>query len=549
LTGLLCFAVYVGCALPALYWLDSSELAAAGFALGIAHPPGHPLAALWFKLFTLVPLGPIGFRVAVSQAVAGAVAVAATGAMTQGIVAHLGLPRSAARLSAAAAAVLFGLAWGHAFQSVRPEVYALHAALALGAAALALEMLLAGSPRALAAAALLVGLGLGNHHLLAIAGALPILGLAVARHVRMGARGFALALTVGALALGVYLYLPVRALRHPLVDWGDPRTAGRFFWLVSAQAFQKAVHKAELGPLHFEAMIELGPLAAVAALGGVCALLALPRTRTVGWFLVAQLVLYVAATSMVGFEPENPDRRGYFACAMAYAAVAAAVLPAVLAQQVRDRHPRVAAVVLGGFALALAVPQLGRGIARFSLASDYGAERVLAEALDEAPARARLSSDYFQTLFGLWYLRAAEGARPDVELVQPQVAAQDDRLLSAPAVDDPARPAVLEYGLHMDAARASRLEPMGLLYREDAGATPAALARQDEVWDRLISRLGAQAAERQTRNYLLWTMYLAAQLRCRTGHRQAGLAAAARASVLNGGDTAELSELRARCAP
>ena len=31
---------------PDVYWLDSSELAAAAWQLGVAHPPGHGLAAL-----------------------------------------------------------------------------------------------------------------------------------------------------------------------------------------------------------------------------------------------------------------------------------------------------------------------------------------------------------------------------------------------------------------------------------------------------------------------------------------------------------------------
>src|SRR5262249_33653113 len=75
--------------------------------------------------------------------------------------------------------LVFGFSWGLAFQSVRPEVYALHAATALGAAALVVRADAARAPAggagpALAAAALLAGLGLANHHLLALAGLAPL---------------------------------------------------------------------------------------------------------------------------------------------------------------------------------------------------------------------------------------------------------------------------------------------------------------------------------------------------------------------------------------
>src|SRR5439155_8274605 len=111
------------------------------------------------------------------------------------VLAKLGASESAATLLGAAAGLVFALSYGLAFHAVRPEVYALSAATTLGAAACALR----GSGRGFAAAALLVGLGLANHHLLAIAGAAPILGLAIADR-RLGACGRALLVAAGTLA-------------------------------------------------------------------------------------------------------------------------------------------------------------------------------------------------------------------------------------------------------------------------------------------------------------------------------------------------------------
>ena len=53
---------------------DSLEFQLVTYQLGIAHPTGYPLYTLLGKLFTLLPLGSVAFKVALSQAVAGSVA-------------------------------------------------------------------------------------------------------------------------------------------------------------------------------------------------------------------------------------------------------------------------------------------------------------------------------------------------------------------------------------------------------------------------------------------------------------------------------------------
>jgi hypothetical protein len=57
--ALAAFAVYAATASGHGYWLDSGEFTAAAVALDIAHPPSHPLAQLWAKPFTLLPIGPL----------------------------------------------------------------------------------------------------------------------------------------------------------------------------------------------------------------------------------------------------------------------------------------------------------------------------------------------------------------------------------------------------------------------------------------------------------------------------------------------------------
>jgi hypothetical protein len=102
----------------------------------------------------------------------------------------------------------------------------------------------------LCAAALLFGLGLGNH-LTSIA----LLAPAIAYWLT-GRRGWrfwlsktaliaALALIAGA---AIYLYLPLRAVADPLLNWGDPDTGQRFWWHVTAKQYRVSLLSAPVWP-------------------------------------------------------------------------------------------------------------------------------------------------------------------------------------------------------------------------------------------------------------------------------------------------------------
>src|SRR5262249_23754374 len=149
------------------------EFVAQAVHLDIAHPPGHPLSGLYGRAFCMLPLGSLSFRVALGQAVATA---AASVCMCRAIAAALRGMQLVERVRwplALSGAWLAAFSYGIWFQAVRPEVYALQSLCS----ALVLERLLtlsAAEPErpgpALAGAALVLGLGLTNHHLIALLG-------------------------------------------------------------------------------------------------------------------------------------------------------------------------------------------------------------------------------------------------------------------------------------------------------------------------------------------------------------------------------------------
>ncbi|MFL7868193.1 MAG: DUF2723 domain-containing protein, partial [Anaerolineales bacterium] len=59
---LLTFLVYLRTLAPGVYGYDSAELATGVFTQGIIHPPGYPLYLLIGKLFTLLPVRDVAYR-------------------------------------------------------------------------------------------------------------------------------------------------------------------------------------------------------------------------------------------------------------------------------------------------------------------------------------------------------------------------------------------------------------------------------------------------------------------------------------------------------
>jgi hypothetical protein len=410
----------------------------------------------------------VALRVGLASALAGAGA-AAQAARLGRLVARQA--RSAAQSDAridgwlgAAAGLWFALSYGAAFQAVRPEVYALSALLVLTAAYELLRYDETGDRRRVYTAALAAGLALSNHHLLALTFVVPA-ALVFATHA--GLRTSLRALAVAILGLAPWAYLPLRAARHPLVDWGAPTTLARFVWTVSAQAFQKAVTRGQvtdIGGVAGALAAELWLLGALTAFAGAYVLLRRGRRR-LALVLLGAALADAAAPALVGFDPANPDAYGYLEAAVALlAALACAVPAAIAAAAARPRLCRAAAALLVLVAFAAGFG----GRARWSRTRFWDLGAVVGSFVDAARPRALLVTSDFQTIFALWYLQAIEGRRPDLDLVHRHFLAypgyRDEIIRARPALApfigardiDPAalvshEPRLVQYDLDLDA--------------------------------------------------------------------------------------------------
>jgi len=207
---LISFGAYVWTAYPTVTAQDSGELIIGPATLSIVHPPGYPLYSLLGHVWTvMLPMGSVGFRVNLFSAVMTAVAV-------WGV--HVLLRRFTSSGIALAAALGFAGVSQIWDQADAAEVYALN----LAATAWGLYLLFRWTTFWRSRDAWLMiglwGVSLANHHLMMLWAPMVFMVVIIGGWRSVSWPGFLL------LGLGVtlYLYLPLRSLAQPPMDWGNP---------------------------------------------------------------------------------------------------------------------------------------------------------------------------------------------------------------------------------------------------------------------------------------------------------------------------------------
>jgi tetratricopeptide (TPR) repeat protein len=353
--------VYVWTLAPTVTLVDSGELIIAARVLGVAHPPGFPLYVLLAHLATLVPFGNIAVRVNFASAL---FAAASAGMLTL-VVAELMLtsplvaafierarkksarknkkvspaaesPKTPGSLVSNSLLVLIpaltsGLLlafsrtlWAYATIA---EVYTLNTLLILiifflmlrwrrrilederrkseRADASVSSLVIRDHDNLLYLAAIVFGLALGVHHV-TVALLLPALGVLVYRTEGVGffksKRLLYAALVSFAALFVIYAYLPLAALRAPLMNWGNPRSLEGIWWHITGKQYQAFltfspdVMAQQLVEFARLAGREFGrwwlPLALVLALIGLID--AFKRERTTFWFLLLVMLCNMA---------------------------------------------------------------------------------------------------------------------------------------------------------------------------------------------------------------------------------------------------------------
>ena len=240
--------VYLLTLAPTVTFFDSGEFVTAIASLGSAHSPGYPLFISYAKPFTWLPLGNVAFRVNFATAISAAAACYGVYLLVRHLLAgeepvgswdHPLFRKGVA----VGAALAFGFTPRLWLQSNHDKPYPLVAFMA----AMVFYLLLLWRdryregderPAYVYLGAFLCGLAFGAHQtIILLLPAYAYLLLSLEWRLVTRVKEMILMLFFGLAGFSVYLHIPLRASRKPLLNWGDAGSLSQFLWHFLRQGY------------------------------------------------------------------------------------------------------------------------------------------------------------------------------------------------------------------------------------------------------------------------------------------------------------------------
>lgn len=405
--------VYVRTLLPGVSVGDWAEMQWIPARLGIPHPTGYPLYVLLGKLFSLIPIGSLGYRAELLSAVAAAGA-AGTAVL---IAARLGA-RPVIAAAAGLSLAVTGELW---LEATFSEMNGLHLLLMAAVIHRAIVWRAERRDRDLLLGALLAGLSMSNHLLSITVVPIVILFVLADARTRLRERPVLIIQAAGLVLLGLtpYLFLPLRGLFGPPAIYGRFLTWDGVFGLVSGADLR--------GQMHFTSIDSV-----VKAWNDVPAVLGQFRDRSNIAFVVGALIggaiqlvrdrwlaamlLLIVAVNIFFFTNYVGDLDHYLLVTWLVFAVWLAIALEAVVGWLERRVPRIATPP-GPAVLALVLPIViaGNNWAAYDASRNHDGDNFARAIFDQLPRDAVLLS-YWDALTNLGYEHCVEGRRPDVAL-------------------------------------------------------------------------------------------------------------------------------------
>lgn len=287
---------------------DSAELSTAQSTLGIAHSPGYPLFVLTGKVFsTLITFGNPAYRTNLFSAFCAG--------LSAWLCFNLLLFWTASVFLSFSASVFILFVPVIREQFISTEVFALNFLL-LVTLLLLVSRTLANmeeesglSARTIYLLYFLLGFGLGNQHtLVLLLPSLIFISLFVLVRIHKTKQDFVTFFLNSVfffwLGLSIYLFLPIRSFKQPLLNWEDPQTWQRF-WGVVTRARYGMFQLAQGGGAEFslirfyqkfqflvkELLLQLSPLIVAIIFVGLLLALWQKKTRIIVFALLPFIIL------------------------------------------------------------------------------------------------------------------------------------------------------------------------------------------------------------------------------------------------------------------
>jgi tetratricopeptide (TPR) repeat protein len=394
---------------------DSGETVTVAALLGIGHPPGYPLHTLLANVWLRLPLAGLPPRLNLLASFCGALSAALL---------YLWLSRRRRSISwvgAACVAALFafGPVFWHNALGAKGSIYQLNNLISVGLFALLAwdEELSLFRVRSFW---LLLGLGLA-HHYMSQAPLLP--AYAWLLWTRSGPLTRRQRLTPAWLmipGISVYLYVYLRSLQNPGLDWGAVRSFKdfRFFFFrlqyAATEGTRSVAHVLMHGGYALRQMMDEGSFVVLpAALGSI---FWLRKERLVQALAIAWIFSWCSVAFPLNFTPERlPIMKpflfpGYLAQAALAGLGAMAVLEMIASSKQLATGIKIACLLLPLGALV-------RSYRTLDLSRYFYAQDNAVNLLQTLPKNAMLFAQGDAIIFPLWYEQRVRGFRPDVAVV------------------------------------------------------------------------------------------------------------------------------------
>lgn len=430
--------LYLDTLAPGLTWanqgVDGGDLITAAATGGIPHPTGYPLFLMLARLFQGLPVGSLAYRTNLMSAIFSVLAALVIyGTVMRALAPTRTIPAALAGLAAGYCFGLAPLVWS---QAVVTEVYALQAFLVAWIVYLCSEPVPAAPLERKALdrrRGLALGLALGNQiTTLFLVPAALLLGAtrkvetgeyqsqSYWRHrfaeFRFDFRSLGRQLLWLAVGLSLYLILPLRALAHPPINWGNPVSPERLWWLVSAKLYQDPFLQLERPQLLYQlktwadfTVVQFGFLTIIIALIGLIVFGKASRL----WAITAMAAISALAFSAV-YHPA--DGEVYLIPLLVSLSIWLGIGIASLAEGLAKRS-RAAGIVVSLLLLGIILVRPVSYYRQVDASRDTRAESFGRQVLSSVPDNAILIARGDHAIFSLWYFLFALGQRPDLILI------------------------------------------------------------------------------------------------------------------------------------
>ena len=235
---LLTMIIYTITLCPTVYVGDSGELTAAALTLGIAHPPGYPIYVILGKFFSiLIPCGPSAMEMNLFSALFGALSTI--------VFYHIMRIINAGRIVSITTALMLAFLNPFWSQAVVARVYTLNAFLILSAVYFLLRYYTTRDIKNMYYYFLSLGFGLANHPVTIITLPAALIFVICVNNDNkfhpLSWLKFFLSTLPGA---SLYLFLPLRSMTNPLINWGNPGKGKRLMDFIMRTEYwdRKYVH-------------------------------------------------------------------------------------------------------------------------------------------------------------------------------------------------------------------------------------------------------------------------------------------------------------------